>query len=82
MPRYFFDIDDGKHSMRDDKGWECPGLREAYVVAIRTLPDIARDVALDSGRQDFVATVRDAGDQLLFKVTLSLRTEWLPDSKT
>ena len=81
MPRYFFDIDDGERHVRDDGGWECSGLQEACAVAVRTLPDIARDVAFDGGRQDLVATVRDAGDQTLFRVTLSIRTEWLPASR-
>ena len=80
MPRYFFDIDEGEHHLRDDEGWECPGLQEACAAAVRTLPDIARDGVLDGGRQDFVATVRDAGDRMLLRVTLSLRTEWLPAS--
>lgn len=44
-------------------------------------PDIARDVVLDNGQQDLVATVRDADDQRLLRVTLSLRTEWLSASK-
>ena len=81
MPRYFFNIDDGKRHIQDDEGWECSGLREACVIAIRTLPDIARDAVLDSGQQDLVATIRDADDQMLLRVTLSLRTEWLLASK-
>ena len=80
MPRYFFDIDDGERHLRDDEGWEYPGLQEACAAAIRTLPDIARDGVLAGDRQDIVATVRDAGNQMLLRVTLSLRTEWLPAS--
>lgn len=77
MPRYFIDIDDGERHLRDDEGSEYPGLQEAHDAAMHTLPEVARDVVLDGGRQALVATVRDAGDHALLKVTLSLRTEWL-----
>lgn len=78
--RYFFDIDDGKRHMRDDEGCEYPTLQDAYEATLRALPDIVRDVVSDGSRQDLTATatVRNVSGQMLFKTTLSFRTEWLP----
>ena len=77
--RYFFDIDDGERHIRDDTGHEYPGLQEACDAAIHTLPDIARDAVCNGRQQDFVAiiAVRDLSGQVLFRTTLSLRTEYL-----
>lgn len=84
MPRYFFDIDDGRRQTRDDDGCEYAGLQEARDAATRALPDIVRDVVPDGSRQDFVATatIRDVDGQVLFRTTLSLRTEWLAAVRT
>lgn len=77
MPRYFFDIDDGERCTRDAEGTEYPGAQEACDAAIRTLPEIGRDVVPDGGQRDIVTIVRDIGGRALVRTTLSLRTEWL-----
>ena len=77
--RYFFDIDDGVRHTRDEEGYEYSGLQEAHDAAIRTLPDIIRDVVCGDRQRVLAATasVRDVSGQVLFKLMLSLRTEYL-----
>ncbi len=83
MPRYFIDIQHGECHHRDESGSSLSSWQEAQNQAVRILPDIVRDVLLESsplldrGRWNFVSTVRDELGRSLFRATLSLSTEWL-----
>ncbi|MBE7181394.1 MAG: hypothetical protein INR71_09345 [Terriglobus roseus] len=77
MPRYFFDIHD-TGSTRDDTGTECADDEAARVLAIRTLPDIARDeIPKDGDRRHFVVLVTDENGRPTFSATLSYAGVWL-----
>ena len=77
MPRYFFDIHDGGSS-RDDTGTECSDDEAARKIAIRTLPDIARDeIPKDGDQRSFVALIRDENGHPVFSATLSYAGVWL-----
>ena len=77
MPRYFFDIHDGG-STRDETGTECADDEAARKLAIRTLPDIARDeIPKDGDRRAFVALIRDEAGHPVFTATLSYAGVWL-----
>ena len=77
MPRYFFDIHDGGSS-RDDEGTECADLDEARLLAIQTLPDIARDeIPQDGDRRTFTVLVTDADGRPAYTATLSFTGLWL-----
>ena len=43
MPRFFFDIHDGKNFTPDDVGVELEGLEAAKAEAKKALPDIVKD---------------------------------------
>ena len=77
MPRYFFDIHDGT-STRDDTGTECADPEAARKLAIRTLPDIARDeIPKDGDRRSFTVLVTDEEGRPVFAATLSYAGLWL-----
>ena len=77
MPLYFLDSGNLECLLRDDAGVELPGPQEARDEAIRLLPSIAHDMGLTYDGQDIVSMVRNERNQVIFKATLSLRTEWL-----
>ena len=59
MPRYFFDIHDGRIE-RDEEGFECADLQAAAQHAKQVLPAIAADeVPKDGERQAFTVLVTD-----------------------
>ena len=77
MARYFFDIHDGG-STRDDTGTECADDEAARKIAIRTLPDIARDeIPRDGDRRSFVVLVTSEDGGPVFSATLSYTGVWL-----
>lgn len=81
MPRYFFDTHDSEH-IRDDEGRECADFGAARLLALSTLPEIARWAAPEGGDwQMFTMSVRDEADQLVYTVSLTL-DGWRLDSAT
>jgi hypothetical protein len=77
MPRFFFDIDDGDRTYRDDEGLNFSNAKSARDNAVSALPDIARDAMPDEERRDFMVTMRDESGKPIFRASLTLRTEWL-----
>ena len=75
MPLYFFDSGDGERFLRSDAGVELPGVQDARDEAVRLLPSIAHDMGPGYNGQDIVSMVRDERNQVIFKATLSLRSE-------
>ena len=43
MPRYFFDIHDGKDLTVDQTGLQCESEKDVRNEAIKALPDLAKD---------------------------------------
>src|SRR5690348_6632226 len=72
MPRFYFDIDDGKRRTSDAEGLECRDLRIVRNTAIAILPDVARDELPDGDRRVFVCKARDEGGTVVFIATLTL----------
>lgn len=81
MPRFFFDIDDGKTRTADTYGLELYDLASVREKAISILPDIAREQLPDGDRRVFVCQVRDESGKVLFLATLSLVAEWIGDQR-
>lgn len=76
MAYFFFDIDDGEHSTRDEEGVDLPDIRSARLEALRTMPGIAKDGLPRGDRRDFVARIRDESGGVVLTVTLALTVEW------
>jgi hypothetical protein len=75
MPRFFFDIHDGKAFTPDRVGLDLDSLEAAKDEAKKTLPDIVKDEMPDEDRRDFTVDVKDVAGQIVWRVTLSLVVE-------
>jgi hypothetical protein len=75
MPRFFFDIHDGKNFTPDRQGLDLEGLEAAKEEAKKALPDIVRDEMPDGDRRDFTIDVKDVARRIVWRVTLSLVVE-------
>jgi hypothetical protein len=77
MPRFFFDVADGRQFARDDEGDELPGWREARAYAAGVLTEIANVDLADDNHREFAIKVRDAAGHIGCKATLSIAIERL-----
>jgi len=78
MPRYFFDIHDGHHLIRDAIGIECSHPDDIRSEVLSTLPAIARDVIPKDGqRQALMALVRNASNLTVYTATMTIAELWL-----
>ncbi|XYD10526.1 hypothetical protein R1A27_08660 [Methylobacterium sp. NMS12] len=77
MPRYFFDINDGRNE-RDDVGFDCVDLQDAVRHAKRALPEIAADeVPRDGERQALTILITDEDGQAVYLGALAFTGTWL-----
>jgi hypothetical protein len=77
VSRYFFDIHDGTTQF-DEVGSECATLEDARELAVRLLPDLARDEAFKgSDRHAHTVLVTDEDHRPVYTATLSLTGVWL-----
>jgi hypothetical protein len=75
MPRFFFDIHDGKAFMPDCEGLDLDDLEAAKGEAKKTLPEIVKDELPDRDRRDFTVDLKDVAGQIVWRITLSLVVE-------
>ena len=72
LPRYFFDIHDGKHHTRDERGRELPDQFAAATEA-QVLLSTLRDLQELEHRSSVAAiSVRDDAGSLIYEGSLSL----------
>jgi hypothetical protein len=79
MPRFFFDTVDGGIII-DDEGTEYPNAHAARAAAIKTLPDVARDVIGEGQGREVVVLMRDEANRALFTASLTLSAKWLVET--
>jgi hypothetical protein len=77
MPRYYFDVHDGKRFTRDDTGLELAGIEAAKTQASKALPDITRETMPDGNRRDYTIEVRGETGRLVLRLSLSYFAEYL-----
>lgn len=71
MPRYFFDINDGRNA-RDEEGVDCTDIHEAIRHAKSALPEIAaEEVPKDGERQAITVLVTDENGQAVYLAALT-----------
>lgn len=71
MPRYFFDVHNGRLD-RDDDGVDCADFEAARIEAMRSLPEIAAfAIPQDGDQQAFTVMVRDENDRVVYTATLT-----------
>lgn len=77
MPRYFFDIHDGRIE-RDEVGFECADLQAAAKHAKDVLPEIvAHEVPTKGERQAFTVLVSDEDSHPIYLGALTYTGTWL-----
>ena len=74
MARYFIDTDDGDLRVPDEAGHELSSAHAARLIALDTLPDMARDKIPDGDRRTFTANVRDEAGQVIYTAVLTALT--------
>jgi hypothetical protein len=75
--RYFFDIDDGKESTRDEIGYDCT-RDELRRHAVAVLPDLAKDQLVVNGHhRRMTVRVRDEAGKYVFQASLEFQSRWL-----
>jgi hypothetical protein len=77
MPRFYFDIQDGRGSFQDDEGSDLPGPTEARVMALEALAALAKDEQPDRDQCQWAADVRDETGRVIYRATLSLTGGWV-----
>ncbi len=80
MARYFFDMIDGKRTIRDALGCDLPDVEAARTEALEALPEIARGELPPSGQYDLTTHVRDHTGAVIFVATLSITGKWVNQS--
>lgn len=77
MPRFFIDLHDGAHFVRDTEGFDLPDAAAAREKLVRIMSKIAQGFAPEPDRQDYLAIVRDEGRRVVLRARLSLDIESL-----
>jgi hypothetical protein len=75
VPRFYFDITDGRRSFHDEEGVELGTLEQARTKALKTLGEIAKDELPDGDHREFTIAVQSDARQILLTASLSLRVE-------
>src|SRR4051812_28548919 len=76
-PRCFFDIDDGRLPLSDSEGTECASLLAARAEAIQVLAQTMKDEMPERDSVEYRVAVRRAGGTPVYRVSISLLSEWL-----
>jgi len=76
MGRYFFDVSDND-LVTDDDGIEFPNARCASQEALQSLPDMAKALVPERGKDTVTVTMRNEHGIAIYKATLTIKSEWL-----
>lgn len=71
MPRFYFDVRDGRGFHLDDVGDECVDFDEARDHAQSLLPDIARSELPDGEMHSITCDVRDEAGRVVYRDKLT-----------
>jgi CheY-like chemotaxis protein len=76
MPRYFFDLDNGKANFVDTIGTDLAGPEMVRSDAVRFLASVFKDEAHDDRDPAYLASVRDEAGRVIFTTALTLQSNW------
>src|SRR5690349_8380141 len=76
VPRYRFDIDDGRRNIADTEGSNLLDREQAREEAINIALELARDGLPDGDQRTVLCKVRDDAGALVLRVSLSINAEW------
>jgi hypothetical protein len=80
MSRFYFDIDDGHDSVRDERGVEVDDLSDIPTEVLAILPDMLESVLPNEDNRAFRIEVRNDESRVVYRATLSLTAGWVRDS--
>jgi hypothetical protein len=76
VPIYFFDIDDGDASTRDEEGLELPDEAAARVAGLACLGEIASEKIVQRDQLTMTLQIRRADRSILYEARLRLSGEF------
>lgn len=79
MPRFYFDIDEGSGTIRDEIGLELPDLDHAIHEARRALIDMGREQVTAPADRPLQIIIRPSGDapvQLVLRIAMRRLGHW------
>ncbi len=77
MSRYFIDLHDGAHYVKDTEGFDLPDEEAVRDKLVRIMSKIAQGFESTTDRQDYLAVVRDEERRVVLRARLSLDIETL-----
>ncbi|MDN2565870.1 hypothetical protein N1F89_06525 [Aquibium sp. A9E412] len=80
MPRFYFDINDGRRETHDAVGLRCDSRDALLGAAVSVLPEVASEELPDNMRRVFTVKVRNAAGRYVLYASLSLAADWLDES--
>lgn len=75
MSRFFIDLHDGAHYVKDTEGFDLPDADAVREKLVRIMSKIAQGFESTPGRQDYLAVVRDEDRRVVFRAHLTLDIE-------
>ncbi|MCJ2035482.1 DUF6894 family protein [Methylobacterium sp. J-068] len=72
MSRYYIDLHDGSHFVKDEVGFELTDESAVRGKLVRIMAKIAQEFSAETERQDYLAIVRDEAAVVLYRAHLSL----------
>jgi len=76
MPRYFFDLDNGKTNYVDTVGTEVADPKIVESEAIGFLASVFKDAVHEDSNRAFLVSVRNTSDRIVFTTALTLQSDW------
>jgi hypothetical protein len=76
VARYYFDIHNGAHSVRDDEGADFHSLDAAVQAATRSVAEIGTGRLAKGDTNDVVIEVRDELGQRVCTIKASMEIDW------
>ena len=77
MPRFYFDINDGRTRTMDNEGHDLESFESARKLAVQELALIIRDDMPDGERESYVVVLRDAQGVPVYVATATMIGEKL-----
>ena len=76
MPRFYFDTHDGYTTQKDVYGIDLVDESAARDIAVKTLPDMAKESNLEDDQQTLAVHVRSQDNEVILDAKLVLEVEW------
>ena len=76
MPRFYFDIDDGRRKIADEEGSDLSDRQQAKEEGINLVLEFARERLADGDQRTVLCKIRDGAGALILSVSLALNAEW------